>query len=341
MKPPLWVLIAPALLLAQTPDDPVQRIGPGITPPGVISKKEPTFSPQARANHAEGTVVVEIVIDENGRATNMRVISPLGFGLDEEAEKAVSKWQFRPAMKDGHPVKVYATGEVNFRYTGSGFDEKAERRRTRYNEAIMTIGRADAATPAIDSALKTIQSLAKETYPPAMHLYGVWEARGEHVPQNPPHALELFQEAAARNYGPALYEIALRRIQGRDLSADPDRGLEEMRQGAMLGSVQAQGYLGDRYEKGDGVERDLDRSRRYFRLCAARDIAVCQYRLGRSLIDEAGRSERDYIQGVAWLQLAEAHGLQQAKDGAEKEIAKLTASQARSVNSMRTQLVRK
>jgi outer membrane biosynthesis protein TonB len=35
--------------------------------------------------------------------------------LDEQAVKAISQWKFRPGTKDGQPVTVMATIEVNFR----------------------------------------------------------------------------------------------------------------------------------------------------------------------------------------------------------------------------------
>ena len=45
----------------------------------------------------------------------MRVLHSLGLGLDEKAMEAVKKWKFRPGYKDGKPVTVVATVEVNFR----------------------------------------------------------------------------------------------------------------------------------------------------------------------------------------------------------------------------------
>ena len=44
-----------------------------------------------------------------------RVIRSLGLGLDEKAIQAVQKWKFVPGKKDGIPVKVRATVDVNFR----------------------------------------------------------------------------------------------------------------------------------------------------------------------------------------------------------------------------------
>jgi protein TonB len=54
-------------------------------------------------------------VDDKGMPRNIRVVRPLGLGLDEKAIEAVQKWRFRPAMKDGHAVNVEATVEVNFR----------------------------------------------------------------------------------------------------------------------------------------------------------------------------------------------------------------------------------
>ena len=41
-------------------------------------------------------------------------------GLDEKAIEAVSAWRFEPARKDGKPVAVLITAQVNFRIYGGG-----------------------------------------------------------------------------------------------------------------------------------------------------------------------------------------------------------------------------
>jgi TonB family protein len=50
-----------------------------------------------------------------GHPISIQVSRPLGLGLDEKAVEAVSKWRFKPAMKDGKPVPVTANIIVNFR----------------------------------------------------------------------------------------------------------------------------------------------------------------------------------------------------------------------------------
>ena len=114
-----------------------------------------------------------------------------------------------------------------------------------------------------------------------------------------------------------------------------------MRDAAVLGSQSAQIYLGDHYERGDGVPRETDRAKRYFRLCAAAGNATCQYRLARLLLAAPDRPERDYVQAVAWLELASERGLAEAQEPAKKESEALTPSQSDWVKTLKAQLVRK
>jgi TonB family protein len=91
------------------------HIGGEVSAPTLISKTEPEYSEEARKAKYSGSVLLSIVVDVNGLPRDIKVIRPLGLGLDEKAIEAVMKWRFRPGMKGGRPVPVQAQVEVSFR----------------------------------------------------------------------------------------------------------------------------------------------------------------------------------------------------------------------------------
>jgi TonB family protein len=86
-----------------------------VSAPSLLSKVEPEYSEEARKAKHQGMVVLYVEVDPAGRPHNIKVVRSLGLGLDEKAMEAVSKWKFRPGLKDGKPVTVGATVEVTFR----------------------------------------------------------------------------------------------------------------------------------------------------------------------------------------------------------------------------------
>jgi periplasmic protein TonB len=93
----------------------VYRVGSGASAPQVLFKVDPEYSEEARKAKYSGTVVLQLVVDPSGHGREIRVIRSLGLGLDEKAIEAVNKWKFRPGLRNGQPVAVMATIEVNFR----------------------------------------------------------------------------------------------------------------------------------------------------------------------------------------------------------------------------------
>jgi len=93
----------------------VYRIGGGVTAPQLVQEVEPEYSEEARKAKYQGTVVLYVVIDEDGLPRDLKVLKPLGLGLDEKAMEAVKQWRFRPAYLNGEAVAVAAQVEVNFR----------------------------------------------------------------------------------------------------------------------------------------------------------------------------------------------------------------------------------
>jgi protein TonB len=92
----------------------VMHIGGGVTKPVVLFAPEPEFSEEARKAKFSGNVEVYLWVDENGAPSHIRVVRGVGMGLDEKAIEAVRQYKFKPAMKDGKPVKVDLYIDVNF-----------------------------------------------------------------------------------------------------------------------------------------------------------------------------------------------------------------------------------
>ncbi len=85
-----------------------------FTAPKVLYQVDPEFSEEARRAKHYGTVLLVVDVDTTGRAVNFRIAKSLGLGLDEKAIEAVSRWKFQPGRRNGKPVTVPATIEVNF-----------------------------------------------------------------------------------------------------------------------------------------------------------------------------------------------------------------------------------
>jgi len=68
------------------------------------------YTEEARAAGDEGTVVLDLVVDETGRAREIHATQPLPHGLTEAAIKALQDCRFTPGEKDGKPVPVKIRG---------------------------------------------------------------------------------------------------------------------------------------------------------------------------------------------------------------------------------------
>jgi len=90
------------------------HVGNGVTPPRVVFQTEPEFSEEARKAKYQGTCTLYVTVDVNGHATDIKVASSLGMGLDEKAIESVKNWKFEPGKKDGRAVPVEIAVEVDF-----------------------------------------------------------------------------------------------------------------------------------------------------------------------------------------------------------------------------------
>lgn len=74
---------------------------------------QPIYPPSAKSLHIEGDVLVNVVIDEEGKPISVKAGTGHPF-LRQAAEEAVKKSRFKPAVIDGQPTK--AKGFVTFKF---------------------------------------------------------------------------------------------------------------------------------------------------------------------------------------------------------------------------------
>ena len=94
------------------PEKVVRKAG-GVVHGTATKRVQPEYPPLAKAAGISGSVVVEIVVDEEGKVTSARAIigHPLLKGAAVEAARG---WTFTPTTLNGEPVKIISTLAFNF-----------------------------------------------------------------------------------------------------------------------------------------------------------------------------------------------------------------------------------
>lgn len=96
------------------PPDEIVEFGAGIEAPVRLSGDLPAYTPAARQVRASGTVLLEAVIDREGRVVDTKLLRGLPWGLSESALRAVESWRFSPATRNGEPIAVRYRLTVEF-----------------------------------------------------------------------------------------------------------------------------------------------------------------------------------------------------------------------------------
>ncbi|MBN8213162.1 MAG: energy transducer TonB [Xanthomonadales bacterium] len=104
--------------------DPMPDLGPTLPNPDPLpstrleyaSAPAPTYPREALLNGIQGTVVLKVLVDVDGKPLSVEIERSSGNRrLDDAARRQVlRKWMFRPAIRDGRAVQVYGIVPVNF-----------------------------------------------------------------------------------------------------------------------------------------------------------------------------------------------------------------------------------
>ena len=83
----------------------------GITPPAVVEQRMPAMSVELQAitKASKTTGAIDVVIDETGRVVDATIRQSLNSSFDLLIVRSARNWKYRPAMKDGIPVRYRKT----------------------------------------------------------------------------------------------------------------------------------------------------------------------------------------------------------------------------------------
>ncbi len=93
---------------AQSPTDgtmPPADTATEVTPAALKTHPDPVYPAEAIRDRAEGSVGLELTVDEEGHVSEARVTTAAGHGFDAAALAAVKTWTFAPAKRGGAPIK--------------------------------------------------------------------------------------------------------------------------------------------------------------------------------------------------------------------------------------------
>jgi len=82
--------------------------------PVALNRPKPNYTEDARRNRVEGTIKASALVDPGGFVNEVRLLSHLPDGLDQEAKRAIQEMRFRPGKRNGLPVAAWVTLEVEF-----------------------------------------------------------------------------------------------------------------------------------------------------------------------------------------------------------------------------------
>ncbi len=89
-------------------------VGGDVQQARLIDSTPPSYPMLAKNQHVEGNVLVDALVDVNGRVSSMKIISGPVL-LHQAAMDALRQWKYQPATLDGKPVPMHLTVTLQFR----------------------------------------------------------------------------------------------------------------------------------------------------------------------------------------------------------------------------------
>ena len=95
---------------------PPAKTGVSIPATYAASNRKPDYPAMSRRYEEQGTVVLRVLVQADGRAGAVEIKSSSGYArLDESAKATVQTWRFHPATSDGKPIAEWYQLSIPFK----------------------------------------------------------------------------------------------------------------------------------------------------------------------------------------------------------------------------------
>lgn len=179
-------------------------------------------------------------------------------------------------------------------------------KKAKHNLAMMFVNReCESGTP--EMGARMLRELAEEGDADALYCLGGCYYEGKGVEQDMEKGVAYYKTASEKGCSPAT--LALGVYYNNELG-DIEKGLEYIRKSADEGFATANYLLSDLYEKGFGVEKDMEKSFAYLKRAAELGDAVSQFKYGYLLL----YGHHEFTEGAGWLRKAAAQGIEGPRD---------------------------
>src|SRR5476649_2807318 len=259
------------------------------------------ISPGVHRQSPGGTVVLAFLIGTDGTVKRSEIKKSSGFpALDTAAVEALRLCHFKPGLKDGQPLEVWAPVAY-----------------------VWSLGTRSVVPPGVPPVVPLAQNVPPYESPVAQAAryrqqalkddacaqvnLGLIYLSGRGVKKSDTEAAGWFLKAAQHGNARGEMNLGLLYQSGRGVAQDDQEGARWMRLAADHGSDEAQVRLGRMYAIGRGVPHDDVEALRWYRLAAAHENAMAESRIGDHYAAGLG-IERDDAQALAWYYKAVAHG---------------------------------
>jgi hypothetical protein len=112
--PPEWMSDSPPILVTD-----------GVVPPVRTEFVKPEYPRGAQVARVGANVILELIVGLDGEVEAVRIIKSIP-GFDDKAIEAVRKWKYKPALREGQPVRCILKVIIDFSVrekSGSTFPE--------------------------------------------------------------------------------------------------------------------------------------------------------------------------------------------------------------------------